>query len=83
MCRDFPQNYIAIPLALATRNLFHNFLSLRSLLHFKINILFIFRSGNVFICLKILYRKQLAAIYFNLHIEGVTLPLGQKYTYTF
>ena len=34
-CRDFPQSYV-IPLALATRNLFHNFLSFRSLLPFKI-----------------------------------------------
>ena len=29
-CRDFPQSYVVIPLALATRNLFHNFLSSRS-----------------------------------------------------
>ena len=36
-CRDFPQSYVVIPLAIATRNLFHNFLSLRSLLPFKIN----------------------------------------------
>ena len=25
-CRDFPQSYAAIPLAIATNNLFHNFL---------------------------------------------------------
>jgi len=32
------QMYVVIPLAIATRNLFHNFLSLRSLLPFKMNI---------------------------------------------
>jgi len=40
-----------IPLALATRNLFHNFLSLRSLLSFKINILVCL----VFFCYSISY----------------------------
>ena len=35
-CRDFPQSYVAISLALATRNFFHNFLSFRSLFPFKI-----------------------------------------------
>ena len=35
-CRDFQQSYVVIPLAIATRNLFHNLLSLRSLLPFKV-----------------------------------------------
>ena len=39
-CRDFPQSYVLIPLAIATSYLFHNFSSLGSLLHFEINIFF-------------------------------------------
>jgi len=46
-CRDFPQSYVVIPLALATRNLFHNFLSCRSLLPYKINN-FKYTSHNLF-----------------------------------
>ena len=34
---DFLQSYVAIPLAKTTSNLFHNILSLGSLLLFKIN----------------------------------------------
>ena len=30
-CRDFPKSYVVIPLSIATRNLLHNFLLLRSL----------------------------------------------------
>ena len=37
LCRDFPQSYVVIPLTVATSNLFHNFLSLGSLIIFKIN----------------------------------------------
>ena len=36
-CRDFPQSYVVIPLAVTTSNLIHNFLSLGSLLLFEIN----------------------------------------------
>ena len=42
-CRDFPQSYVILPLAIATRNLFNNFLSLKSLLPFKIK--------NILVCL--------------------------------
>jgi len=34
---DFQQSYVAIPLTVATSNLFHNFLLLGSLIIFKIN----------------------------------------------
>ena len=44
-CRDFPQSYVKIPFAIATSNLFHNFLSLDP--HF-----FIF---NILVCLAFHY----------------------------
>ena len=39
---SFPQSYVVIPLAVATRNLFHNFLSFRSLLPFNILVCLVF-----------------------------------------
>ena len=52
-CRDFPQNYVAIPMVIATRNLFHNFLSLRSLFPFKIHNFLIYQFLKQLFCYSI------------------------------